>query len=218
MDTFIFVLEIIGTIAFAISGAMISIRNKLDIFGVIMLGTVTACGGGFLRDTFLGKLPQSMFTDYIYVIIAASVSLIVFLIFYFKHYTTYDNEIFNISLNILDAIGLGVFVVVGYTVTKSYRSDANQFMLIFYASLTAIGGGLIRDIFVNIIPAIFRKYIYAVATILQAIIYSLMLYLNINQYFSMIFSIVLLVILRFISYKYRLSLPKVKEKEDNLLN
>ena len=113
-NTVFIILEIVGTIAFAISGAMTAINRRLDALGVIILGVVTACGGGLLRDIMLGVFPQSLFIDSLYVIISASTSLLLFIVFYIiKDDSLTEKKWYNDLLTITDAIGLGAFVVVG---------------------------------------------------------------------------------------------------------
>lgn len=169
MENFLFVLEIIGTIAFAIGGAILAIKNKLDILGVIILSVISAIGGGVIRDIALSN--SIMLFEYpIYLIIALITSLIIFIIFYYNKKTyLFENKIFNTILNTIDGIGLGVFVVVGYSVAQSCTN--NTLLMIFCALVTGVGGGILRDLLVNRIPNIFRKHIYGLAAIIGLIIY-----------------------------------------------
>ena len=114
MDSIILILEIIGTIAFAVSGSMVSINKRLDIFGVIFCAVVTALGGGVLRDMLLANLPPVMFREYIYVIVALITALATFIIAHVigKKYTENIDIIDKVD-NVFDALGLGVFTVVG---------------------------------------------------------------------------------------------------------
>lgn len=217
LDLFILILEIIGTIAFAISGAMTAIERKLDVLGVIILGVVTACGGGFIRDVCLGNIPENIFKQPLYVIISAITSLLLFIIIYIKRdISVKDNQHYKTILNFTDAIGLGVFVVVGATETINLGFDG-FFIVIFMAAMTAVGGGVIRDICVNKIPNIFRKHLYAVPTILGAIIYYIFYVLNITQYIGISITTIFIIALRMLAYKCELSLPRVhfKEEESN---
>lgn len=158
-NTVFIILEIVGTIAFAISGAMTAINRRLDALGVIILGVVTACGGGLLRDIMLGVFPQSLFIDSLYVIISASTSLLLFIVFYIiKDDSLTEKKWYNDLLTITDAIGLGAFVVVGADVTISKMAEGlngNGFLIVFMATITAVGGGMLRDIFAAKVPNIF---------------------------------------------------------------
>ena len=138
------VIEYIGTIAFAISGALIAIENKMDILGVVILGSTTAVGGGLFRDIIIGRTMPSMFANPSYVIVAAVTTLIVFLVMYFlKNTKVVESKIYKIGFNITDSLGLGVFVVVGATQTME-AGITNHFMIIFCSVLTAVGGGILR--------------------------------------------------------------------------
>lgn len=213
-DIFFFTLELIGTIAFAVAGAMTAMERKLDVLGVVILGVITACGGGFFRDLCLGHVPVSMFQTPIYVLIAAISSLIMFIICYIKKDISLSlNRHYKNILNLTDAIGLGIFVVIGAnkTIELSYNSF---FIVIFMATITAVGGGIIRDVCVNKIPNVFRKHLYAVPTILGAMLYYLLVKLHLSLYVSMPLVVIFISVFRMLSYKFELSLPRVIFKEE----
>lgn len=208
------VIEYIGTIAFAISGALIAIENKMDILGVVILGSTTAVGGGLFRDIIIGRTMPSMFANPSYVIVAAATTLIVFLVMYFlKNTKVVESKIYKIGFNITDSLGLGVFVVVGATQTME-AGITNHFMIIFCSVLTAVGGGMLRDIMAAHIPAIFRKHIYCVAAIIGAVLYYCII-LNSHMYpLASILSIVVVVLIRYLAFHFQLNLPKVKINEE----
>ncbi len=208
------VIEYIGTIAFAISGALIAIENKMDILGVVILGSTTAVGGGLFRDIIIGRAMPSMFANPSYVIVAAATTLIVFLVMYFlKNTKVVESKIYKIGFNITDSLGLGVFVVVGATQTME-AGITNHFMIIFCSVLTAVGGGMLRDIMAAHIPAIFRKHIYCVAAIIGAVLYYCII-LNSHMYpLASILSIVVVVVIRYLAFHFQLNLPKVKINEE----
>lgn len=208
------VIEYIGTIAFAISGALIAIENKMDILGVVILGSTTAVGGGLFRDIIIGRAMPSMFANPSYVIVAAATTLIVFLVMYFlKNTKVVESKIYKIGFNITDSLGLGVFVVVGATQTME-AGVTNHFMIIFCSVLTAVGGGMLRDIMAAHIPAIFRKHIYCVAAIIGAVLYYCII-LNSHMYpLASILSIVVVVLIRYLAFHFQLNLPKVKINEE----
>ncbi len=212
-NTFVLILEIIGTIAFAISGAMTAIERKLDVLGVVILGSITACAGGFMRDVCLGEIPH-MFIRPIYVIVASLSSLIMFIICYIKRdISMVENQFYKNTMNITDAIGLGIFVVIG--ANKTIQTGFISFFIVtFMATLTAVGGGILRDMCVNKIPNVFRKHLYAVPTILGGIIYYIMLSFKLNQYLSMATIVIFISAFRMLAYKFELSLPRVIFKEE----
>lgn len=195
---FIFIFEIIGTIAFAISGACAAITKKMDIFGVAILGMTTAVGGGIIRDLILGVTPPMAFRDPIYAIIAIVVSLIVFVP---KLRAIVDKE--NTVLLLMDTIGLGVFTVVG---VRAGMPKDNIFLTVFVGALTGVGGGVIRDLFAGDRPYIFIKHFYASASIIGAMAAALCWPLGETP--AMICGASLVVILRILAAKYRWSLPK----------
>lgn len=208
INLLIMITSIIGTLAFSISGALIAIECKLDIFGVIISGCTTACGGGILRDIMLNR-PIAMFKEPMYVLISLVISVLVFIIVYLlkNDYFTHS-KIYKNFLIITDSIGLGAFVVVGANASV----DANAitiFEICFYGVLTAVGGGLIRDIMVNKIPVILRKHIYAVAAIIGSIIYYIMYINNLYNVLAFSITVVLIVLIRYLAYYFELSLPKV---------
>ncbi len=194
----IFALEIIGTIAFAISGAMVGIEKKMDIFGVLVLGMTTAVGGGIIRDLLIGVVPPMAFQEPVYALTAIAVSIIVFLPFV-------RNRINKISKMILlmDSIGLGIFTVIGIRAAASFD---NVFLSIFLALVTGVGGGVLRDVFAQDRPMIFVKHFYASAAIIGAVV-SLLLW-NINVETSMIVGAATVIVLRILAAKFRWHLPK----------
>lgn len=215
VELLILIAGIIGTIAFAVSGALIAIENKLDLFGVLILGCVTACGGGLIRDVML-KREITLFNSPWYPLIACSVSLLVFIAMYFLKSEKWENsKIYKVFYNITDSIGLGAFVITGADVAI-LSGNINIFPVVFYAVLTACGGGMIRDILVMKIPAIFRKHIYAVAAIIGALYFYLLYYFNVPHPVIAITTVILVVIIRYLAFRFEWSLPKVKLSEDNI--
>ena len=186
----------------------------MDILGVVILGSTTAVGGGLFRDIIIGRAMPSMFANPSYVIVAAVTTLIVFLVMYFlKNTKVVESKIYKIGFNITDSLGLGVFVVVGATQTME-AGITNHFMIIFCSVLTAVGGGMLRDIMAAHIPAIFRKHIYCVAAIIGAVLYYCII-LNSHMYpLASILSIVVVVLIRYLAFHFQLNLPKVKINEE----
>lgn len=203
-DTFIFVVEIIGTIAFAISGAMVAIKNKLDLLGIIILGCVTACGGGMLRDIILGQIPM-LFSDPLYLIIALIVSIVVFLVVM----VIKDKHIpLEWLLLISDGLGLGAFVVVGASRTIEL-GHSSALIVVFMGVLTSVGGGIIRDLLVTNIPFILRKHIYCLAAIIGGLIYYCFYSFGWNINIGSILCIISVVTIRILAATFKWSLPKI---------
>lgn len=209
-DLLLRIIEYIGTIAFAISGALIAIEHKMDILGVMILGSTTAVGGGLFRDILISKDMPSMFTYPWYALTAVLTTIIVFIVSYIikKKQIVIDYKIYRICFNIIDSLGLGVFVVVGTTACLNAGVE-NHFFIIFCAVLTAVGGGMLRDIMAAQIPAIFRKHIYCVAAIIGAVFYYIM-YINTDLLrLSAVLTIGIVVVIRYLAFHFKWNLPKV---------
>ena len=145
METLTFILSIIGAIAFSLSGAMLGVRKGLDLLGVLVVGTITAVGGGVLRDILLGILPPTMFSDPIYAFAAVLSAFLFFLILYFSHPSIPDLDArMSKIINVFDAIGLGIFCVVGTEVSMSAGHSDNAFLCIFLGVITGAGGTSMR--------------------------------------------------------------------------
>ena len=189
-----------NSIAFSVSGAVVGIRKKMDILGVATLGTVTAVGGGIIRDIIIGAVPPSAFCNPIYAMIAIVVALIAFLPFISK----------KIDLNhfiwiLADSIGLGAFTIIGVSTGVAFD---NLFLEIFLGVITGVGGGVIRDICSGEIPMIFIKHFYACPCIIGAVICAVL-----NRYDSdaaIVSGFLIVLILRLLAARYRWHLPKAK--------
>ena len=204
-----FLLEIAGTVAFAISGAMTGLRRKMDIFGVIILGLTTAVGGGVIRDCLLGSTPPRVFADPIYALCAAAVSVIVFLP-PVRHWLGGHHARYERFLLVMDSLGLGIFTAVGVSVTYEILPDASAFLAVFIGVLTAVGGGVMRDIFADATPYIFVKHVYAVASLAGAILYALFRPV-IGDVFGMLLTVCFVFTLRILSAVFRWNLPRCDE-------
>lgn len=206
-----FFMEMAGTVAFAASGAMVGVERNMDIFGVSVLGVVTAVGGGMIRDIVLGIIPPNVFTNPVYALVATITSCVVFLAFYWKRQLleghmrlTYDRVML-----VMDSIGLGIFTVVGVnTGIRSGYMD-NVFLLVFLGTITGVGGGLMRDMMAGVPPYIFVKHIYACASIVGAIV-CVYMYRWFGVVFSLIFGSAAVILMRYLAAHYRWNLPKLK--------
>lgn len=196
----LFIFEIVGTIAFAISGAIVAIKNEMDIFGVVMLGLTTSVGGGILRDITLGNVPPTVFNNYIFLIVAIIVSLIVFIPKVREYIIKLDALV-----QIMDAIGLAIFTVIGVEASLSYN---NLLLSLFCGTLTGVGGGVVRDIFARTKLYVFTKHFYACASLIGALL-SFYLF-RINDNLAIIIGFIMIFSLRMIAWKYKWNLPKAK--------
>ncbi|MEG2009672.1 MAG: trimeric intracellular cation channel family protein [Oscillospiraceae bacterium] len=203
-----YILELIGTLAFAVSGAMIAIERRLDLFGVVFLGVITACGGGMIRDILIGAFPPAMFLNKEYVLIACLVSIIVFFIAYFAR-RTYFSKVKRIDFvnNIFDAVGLGAFAVTGTRIGIASGFGDNAFMCIFLGLLTGIGGGLLRDMMSRSVPLVLRKRIYAVAAIVGGGLYYLLYLLELGNEIAIFAGVGVTCAIRILATIFRWDLP-----------
>ena len=206
----IFILEIVGTIAFASSGAMVGIRKNMDVFGVAVLGIVTAVGGGCIRDLILGIHPPKMFHNFSYVGVAIATSLLIFVLMYKKRELLEGRfiEEYEQIMNTFDAIGLGVFTVMGIQTTVTVFDDSNIFLLIFVGVITSVGGGMLRDVLTGTMPFVLVKHVYASASLVGAILY-VVLRCRINDVVAMVIGMLIVIVIRILAAKYRWNLPRI---------
>ena len=209
MDLSLFtLLDLLGTIAFAISGALAAMNRKLDLFGIFIIGFVTAIGGGTIRDALIGRTPVMWMenTIYIYLIGVVTVLTIIF-----------RNKIYYLktSLFLFDTIGLGIFTITG--VETGIQNDLDPIVCITLGAMTGTFGGVIRDILCNEIPVIFRKEIYATASIAGATIFIFLHELNVNTDLIYIVTSLIIISIRLIVVRYKISLPTFTlKKSDNI--
>ncbi|MGZ3751726.1 MAG: trimeric intracellular cation channel family protein [Mucilaginibacter sp.] len=192
------VIEISGTVAFAISGAFSAMQKRLDVFGVLIMGFVTAIGGGTIRDVLIGDTPVSWMRDYKLPLIILGTVIGTIL---FKKYI----KGFKITLFLFDALGLGLFTIIG--IQKGVSAGLNPGVCVALGTITGCFGGVLRDVLLNNIPLIFQKEIYATACIVGGTLYLLL----VNQMDSdivKIISVVTVCAIRIVAVKYKLSLPK----------
>ena len=200
MPSFVQVLDFIGTFAFAISGIRLASAKRFDWFGAYVVGLVTAIGGGTLRDVLL-DVPPAWMQDPFYVICTAFAML--FVILFSKHLIHLNNTFF-----IFDTIGLALFTVVG--VERSIAAGYPFWVAIIMGSMTGAAGGVIRDVFINEIPLIFRKEIYAMACVVGGIAYWVCALAGVESYISQIVSGSTVFLTRVLAVKYHITLPILK--------
>ncbi len=201
-EAFIYILDLFGTMAFAVTGAFKAIENKADIVGIVILATITGVAGGTIRDIVLGKFPPNSIIDPSYVIITVVTGIVLFFLYskLKKHW--------NVFLK-FDAIGLGVFTIIG--ATFAYNIFGLNFLAMVLAGmLTAVGGGILRDVFVNQVPIVFVKELYASASFVGVVMFYFILLVGADLYIASVAGISTTTGLRLIAMKYNWNLPKVK--------
>ena len=197
-NIFIDAIELIGTIAFAASGAMVAINKKMDMFGVAMMGVFTAVGGGIIRDILIGDTPPWALKNPMFTVIAIIVSIIAFLPSVRKK-VNLDHPVWVF----IDAIGLGLFVVLGVQKAVQFNSF---FIEVVIGTVTGVGGGMLRDICAREMPVIFARHFYACACIIGSMVCAVIY--PYNQLIAMLVGAILIVVIRMLAAKYKWHLPR----------
>ena len=204
-EVFIYVLDLFGTMAFAVTGAFKAIEHKSDFVGIILLATITGVAGGTIRDVVMGRFPNSI-SDPTYVIITVASGVCIFFLYsrLKKHW--------NLFLK-FDAFGLGIFTIIGGTF--AFNLFGLNFLAIVSAGiLTAVGGGILRDVFVNQVPIVFVKELYVTASFTGIFVFYFILYFGGELYIATIVGIVIATGVRLTAMKFNWNLPKVKGNLD----
>jgi uncharacterized membrane protein YeiH len=196
----IYVLDILGTFAFAISGALVASNKKLDVFGVIIIAFVTAVGGGMLRDVLINAHPINWIGDlsYLYTIFLA-----VLFTFLFKSKIGY----LSTTLFLFDTIGLSVFTLLG--LQKGLAYNLHPLVALIMGMISAVFGGVLRDVLTAKVPLIFEKEIYASACLAGGLIYLVLSYFKVDENINFIISASVVISIRVIAVKFHLELPKI---------
>lgn len=197
----LYALDLVGTAAFAASGAWAGIRRKMDLFGVMVLGLVTATGGGTLRDILLGDTPPFCLKDETYLYVAIIMSLATFLLY--RRMSSLRNPLLY-----FDAVGLGTFVVIG--TEKALAFDTGFLGAILMGVITATAGGIMRDVLANQIPLILRREIYASACLAGGTLLALSPYTPVPRSSALLSAALLVIILRLLAIRLNWSLPRAE--------
>lgn len=208
MDTFIFVVNIIGTLAFAASGAMIGLNKNMDIFGVCILGLATATGGGVIRDLILGLTPPMAFRDPTYAVLALATSA-VFFSRRVRRVLMHNQRRYDRLLFWMDTLGLGVFSVAGVELAFSRSGHPTFFLLVFIGTITGVGGGVLRDLLAQEVPYIFVKHIYACASLAGAVLCA-GLWSYVDSMYAMLAGMTAVVVIRVLAAHFHWNLPRAK--------
>ena len=210
MNYLLLYMDLLGTIAFAVSGAITAIRKNMDIFGVIVLAVVTATGGGLLRDVIIGDVPPVMFRNPFYVGVAAVTAVVVFTIAYFHPQPSQTmTAIYDILLFWFDTLGMAAFTVDGVVLGIEHGYRENLFLLVFVAEITGVGGGMIRDILGNQIPDILCQHVYALASIAGGLVCGILVQLVPDIHIGMAAGFLVTVMLRWMAAHFQWNLPRV---------
>ena len=209
---FVEIFELVGVVAFAMSGVLVGIEYGFDVFGIFILAFLTALGGGLFRDMMLGQEPPVWFTHFSYIICVA-ITVLLFLIF-LKVFDTKlargDIERLKALITFFDAIGLGIFCVTGTAFAINMGYGDNILLCVASGLVTSIVGGMLRDVLLNEVPLIFRKDIYAIACICGGLIYYLCMYLDLPAAPTQFIAACSVILIRILAVRYGISLPALK--------
>jgi uncharacterized membrane protein YeiH len=202
---FLHAIDILGTFSFAVSGAFFAMEKKLDPFGVLILSFVTAIGGGTLRDIMIGNLPVGWLRN-------ETATMVIFVGAIGSMFFSQWLKKLNTTLFLFDALGLGLFTIIG--IQKGMELNFSVGVCVALGTITASFGGVIRDVLLNNVPLVFRKEIYALASIIGGLIYYLLTKTALNDDAAKIICILLIFGIRLLAVKYKLSLPAFYSKNN----
>ena len=200
-----YTIDILGTIAFAISGVLVAFNKRMDLFGILIIAFVTAVGGGTLRDLLIGSTPVFWMKDmtFMYVIAAAALVAVIF-----------RNQLKHLrrSLFLFDTIGIGLYTVIG--IEKGLSVGLHPLICIALGTMTACFGGVIRDILCNEIPVIFRKEVYATACIFGGITYFILREFIGDQNLIFVIALTVVITIRLLAVIFKISLPSIYQSKN----
>ncbi|MBR5306009.1 MAG: trimeric intracellular cation channel family protein [Oscillospiraceae bacterium] len=205
-----FFLEVIGTIAFAFAGALVAIDNDLDLFGIECMAVMTACGGGMTRDIILGNTPPMMFRNPVYVTMAVITGFLTVIIYNKFIQSRHKDRILDM-ISILDALGLAIFTIVGMDLAMQLGFEG-AFLICAMGVLTAVGGGLLRDVMVNVKPVILTKEVYATSSMIGSVFYYHALQTALSPLIATIIALAIIFGLRMWTIIKHINLPVVEKK------
>ena len=198
-ETFIEIMDLIGTVAFAISGSMVAVEQQMDIFGIMILALTTATGGGFIRDLTIGNIPPAVFRNPVYILKFGT------------HRPGVDSKLIHFYERLLlisDSLGLAAFTVDGVYAGHT-MPDTNLFLSVFLGVITGVGGGVLRDLFAGKKPFIFVRHVYALAAVIGAFAAGFLpKYIGSER--SMMVGVGLIILIRYLAAHYRWNLPRVQ--------
>ena len=207
MHYFIVFLELSGVVAASVSGAMTAMKKRMDIFGVMILGLITAVGGGVIRDITLGITPPATFRNPLYALTAVVTAVVVFLPCVQRLFRRYQ-RVYDFVLLTMDSIGLGIFTVIGVEAAFTKSEHCGMFLLCFVGVITGVGGGVLRDVLAGNMPYVFVKHIYACASLAGALV--CIWFWPISHVLAMMLGAGSVVLIRSLSAHFHWSLPKAR--------
>jgi uncharacterized membrane protein YeiH len=194
----LYILDLLGAAIFAITGAITAGRKRMDVFGIIVVGTVTALGGGTTRDLILGVKPVFWVSDPTYVIVSMSAGLGTFI---YAHYARPPSK----TLLFADAFGLAIFTVIGCQ--RAAKVEDSILIVVVMGIMTGVTGGMIRDVLCGEIPLILRREIYATASLTGGLMFVILRHAGLHDWLVIMLSVMTALAVRLVSLHWHLSLP-----------
>lgn len=204
MDLTMYILDLVGTAIFAITGALAAGRKRMDVFGVVVLGCVTALGGGTLRDMILGNQPVFWISDSLYLIVPIATAICTFMLVQYWRLPTR-------ALIYADAAGLAVFTVIGFR--SGFQATQMYSIAIVMGMTTGVAGGIIRDVLSGEIPLILRREVYASASLCGGTLLALLTYLQLSSLLAVPLAVLVTFAIRLIALQWDLALPLLRMQE-----
>lgn len=204
------IFEFVGTVAFAFSGAMVGIKESMDLFGIVVLSIMTAVGGGIIRDLMVGNIPVNIFKHPFSLIIAVIIALIISAFYRLTVFSIRKNKIFKFLFQLFDTVGLGAFTVTGTTMSLLMYPEMKYVAPITLGVITAVGGGLLRDMAVPRRPAVLYVDVYATASLLGSVVLCVIWQMGFRIEASWS-CFIIVVLLRFLANMYEWQLYKPKK-------
>lgn len=210
LDVASYLIDIIGTLAFAVAGAMVGADRHMDLFGVLSMGVVTAMGGGVMRDILLGQFPARAFFNYDYIFLAVMASLVVFIIIRaFRQAYSRNRLLVEAVNNVFDAIGLAAFSITGVQIAIQSGHGENWIFCVFLGMMTGVGGGILRDMLCRMVPMVFTKHIYAVASIAGSLLYYICAHFHVEELGTFLVMVTVIAV-RILARIYHWNLPRIQ--------
>lgn len=199
----LFSLELVGVLAFAITGALRAVERDMDIFGILVLAVITALGGGIIRDLLVGRFPVSLSTPvYFYAAVIGGL-LVMPTLGTLRKYVYW--------IRIFDGLGLAIFSVLGAQVGLIYK--LNFLSVLLLGLLTGIGGGIVRDVLANDIPLVLRQEVYALASLIGIALLGLLVRAGVSMPIAAISGAVVIFAIRLAAIRWKLNLPRIQHRE-----
>ena len=218
MDVFLIIIQCIGAVSFTVSATIYAIHKRADIIGALVFSLLTCFGGGAMRDLLIGNLPVSILSNKTLIgtaILSVGVCIICYNLGFIKKVAGFaDRHQHSFIIEFTDSLGLASYVISGLEIARETGNDGFV-VLVFAGCITAVGGGILRDVCSAEIPAVFRKHIYLIPVIIASVFFTLT-YKHMNEVLCVIITMVIVITIRMLAFKFKwnLPIPKTEEEEE----